>query len=109
MADPADKQTQERNIQLRTALANAYSFVESAKAGQSFSALTFEDLLDQQIEQISGKGTDVRPNKLDRLTAIESDVKSAVDQIKKLPDDAFARPDSNTDVNTPPNDDGTSG
>lgn len=105
MADsPTDKREQEQNLELRKAIADAYAFVEGQKSVQSFAALTFEDLVDQQIERIEGKGTALRPNALDRVTAIENNVKNAVDKIKKLPPSAFAKPDPKNDANTPPED-----
>ena len=99
---PTDKKEQEQNLELRKAIAGAYAFIEGQKSVQSFAALTFEDLVDQQIERIEGKGTALRPNVLDRVTAIENNVKNAVDKIKKLPSNAFAKPDSKNDVNTSP-------
>lgn len=99
---PTDKNEQERSLELRKAIADAYAFVEGQKSVQSFSALTFEDLVDQQIERIEGKGTELRPNMLDRVTALENNVKSAVDKIKKMSPTAFAKPDPKNDANTPP-------
>ena len=39
---------------------------------------------------------------LDRVTAIENNVKNAVDKIKTLSPNAFAKPDPKNDANTPP-------
>lgn len=102
---PTDKREQEQNLDLRKAIASAYTFVEGQKSVQSFSAFTFEDLVDQQIERIEGKSTMLRPNMLDRVDAIENNVRNAVDKIKKLPPNAFAKPDPKNDANTPPEDD----
>jgi len=99
---PTDKNEQERSLELRKAISDAYAAVEGQKSVQSFSALTFEDLVDQQIERIEGKGTELRPNMLDRVTAIENNVKNAVDKIKTLSPNAFAKPDPKNDANTPP-------
>jgi hypothetical protein len=105
MADsPTDQKDQEQSLELRKAIASAYAFVEGQKAVQSFSALTFEDLVDQQIEQIEGKGTALRPNMLDRLDAIKNGVASAIEKIKQMPPEAFAKPDPQNDVNTTPGD-----
>lgn len=98
---PTNQQQQQQNLNLRQALSDAYSFVESQKSVQSFSALTFEDLVDQQIELISGAGTTLRPNMLDRITAIQTNLTNAIAQIKALPASAFAQPDANNDANTP--------
>lgn len=92
---------QEQNIELRKAINNAYAFVEGQKLVQSFSAVTFEELLDQQIERIEGASTVQKPNELERIERIEQDVLSAVDKIKKLPDDAFKKTPEEGGVNTP--------
>lgn len=99
---PTDKKEQEQSLELRKAISDAYAFIEGQKSVQSFSALTFEDLVDQQIERIEGKGSTLRPNMLDRVDAIENNVKNAVDKIKSLSPSAFAKPDPQNDANTPP-------
>jgi hypothetical protein len=98
---PTNQQQQQQNLDLRKALSDAYSFVESQKSVQSFSALTFEDCVDQQIELISGAGTSLRPNMLDRITAIQTNLTNAIAKIKALPANAFAQPDPTNDANTP--------
>ena len=95
-----DAKLQAQNLQIREQLNNAYAAVEGQKAVQSFSAFTFEDALDQQIERISGASTASRPNELDRVTRVESDVTAAVAQVKALPPNAFVEPDNERDVNT---------
>jgi hypothetical protein len=93
---------QAQNLELRKALNDAYAAVEGAKAVQSFSALTFEDHADQQIQRISGADTQTRPNELNRVQQVVNGVISAAAKIKALPDDAFADSDPSRDVNTPP-------
>jgi hypothetical protein len=93
---------QSQNLLIREHLNNAYAAVEGQKAVQSFSAFTFEDALDQQIERIAGASTDTRPNELDRVSRVESDVVAAVAQVKALPPNAFVEPDDERDVNTKP-------
>lgn len=100
--DNADKKGQELSFELRRALGNAYAFVKGRESVQSFSAFTFEDAMDQQIERIEGKGTELRPNELDRITKIENEILQAVNKIKELPPEAFIEPDVENDVNTPP-------
>lgn len=97
----ANSKDQTQNLELRKSLNNAYAFVEGQKSVQSFSAVTFEELMDQQIERLSGKGTASRPNAYDRITRISTDVQQAVAKIKSMPDDAFVESDTAQDVNTP--------
>lgn len=97
-----NKNVQNQNLELRTSIADAYSFVEGQKSVQSFTAVTFEDLVDQQIERIEGKGTTTRPNMLTRVDQLEARLKASVDKLKKLPAEAFSQTDPENDVNTPP-------
>lgn len=93
---------QNENIAIRRALSDAYAFVEGQKLVQSFSSLTFEELLDQQIERIEGVSTVTRPNEIERISRIEVDVVAAVQKIKQLPDDAFRKTENTNNVNTKP-------
>lgn len=92
---------QARNTRLREALGDAYAALQAEKTIQSFSAFTFEEALDAQIERIEGAGTQLRPNELDRVDRILSQVTQAVDQIKSLPPESFAKAKPDEDVNTP--------
>ena len=56
---------------------------------------------DQQIERIEGKGTATRPNELERVDKIESDLLNAVAQIRDIPPENFLLADPTRDVNTP--------
>lgn len=96
--DPA---LQSQNIELRIALNEAYAAVEGQKLVQSFTAITFEELADAQIQRISGSDTPERPNELNRVQRTLNNITQAVAKIKALPDDAFATQDSSRDVNTP--------
>ncbi len=97
---------QDRNTRLRESLANAHAALQAERVVQSFSAYTFEEALDTQIERISGAGTQLRPNELDRVDRILSQVSEAVDQIKALPPEVFVKPNQDEDVNTPESPDG---
>lgn len=96
-----DPKLQSQNLKLRTAISDAYAAVEGYKSVQTFNAITFEDLADQQIERISGKDSQSRPNELNRVKRVVENLKQAVAQIKTLPPEAFADADKDRDVNTP--------
>jgi hypothetical protein len=93
---------EELSDQLRRSVANAYAFVQGQETTESFSALTFEEVLDAQIERIEGPGTDIRPNVLDRIRKVKSDMLEAVAAIKAQPDSFFKEPDPSQDVVTDP-------
>lgn len=96
----AQKANDDLSFELRRVVNNAYSFVEGAKTVQSFSALTIEECLDQQIELIEGGETTLRPNQLHRVDKIEQDLLSAVKKIKDLPDYYFDPQKEKDNVNT---------
>lgn len=96
-----DATQQAQNLELRVALSDAYASIEGQKAVQSFNAITFEDLADQQIQRIEGADTQMRPNELHRVQRVLNNVLQAVAKIKALPPEAFAKQDQNRDVNTP--------
>jgi hypothetical protein len=97
-----DAQLQSQNLDLRVALNDAYAAVEGAKTVQSFNALTFEDLADQQIQRISGPDTTSRPNALNSVQHVLNNLTQAVAKIKAMPPESFADQDTSRDVNTPP-------
>lgn len=97
--DGQAESVQARNTRLREALANAHTMLQAERTIQSFSAYTFEEALDAQIERIEGAGTQLRPNELDRVDRILSQVVDSIAQIKTLPPEMFAKPDESEDVN----------
>lgn len=105
MADKTDpnnsEDVQTRNTRLREALNNAYSALLGDQSVKSFSAFTFEEALNNQIERIEGTGTQLRPNLLARVDRIENTMLQAIEQLKALPPDMFREADQTTDVNTP--------
>lgn len=96
-----DDKRQQQADEYREVIANAYTYVEAQKSVQSFAALTPEDLMDRFIERIEGKDTQARPNVLNRIAKIKRDVEATAAKVKALPESAFRRPSSATDVNTP--------
>jgi len=99
--ESAQEEQQAQNLQLREALNNAYGFIEGQKTTQTFSAVTFEELVDQQINRLVGPDTESRPNVFNRITKIKNDLLQAVAQIKQLPAESFVDPSTIQNVNTP--------
>lgn len=103
---PSQKHNQEAdsldlNTELRRVINNSVGSVQGRQTSESFFAVTYEELADQQIERISGKGTTARPNELERVDRIEQDLLSLVEQVRNIPTDKFILSDSTQDVNTP--------
>lgn len=89
------------NEELRRVLNQSIGAVQGRQTTESFYAVTYEELADQQIERIEGPGTDTRPNELERVNKIESDLLNAVSQIRTIPPENFLLADPSRDVNTP--------
>jgi hypothetical protein len=113
MAEPNTQQQneddarQEDVIRQRIALENAYSALLGDQNVQTFSAFTFEDALDLQIEQISGAGDEAHPNQLGRVQRIKTQLLQAVEQISAIDPSQFRKlAQDDPSVNTPENDEG---
>jgi hypothetical protein len=90
-ATNAQDADQAKSDELKRSVASAYAFVVGQETTESFAAVTFEELLTQQINRISEKGTDIRPNVLDRIAKVKNDIITAATTIKNLPSDFFKR------------------
>lgn len=104
--DPNAQHNQEasalsQNDDLRQVLSNAVGSVQGQQVANSFFAVTYEELADQQIERISGKSTTTRPNELERVAKIKQDVLALVAQVRNIPPENFLDSNEATDVNTP--------
>jgi predicted DNA-binding protein len=99
-----DKATEEKlqneADDLRGSIEAGVAFVEGQKAIQSFSAFTVEDAIDAYIERIEGADTDARPNVLNRIKKVTSEVVSAVARSRSLPPEAFREKKPGKDVNS---------
>ena len=101
-ADPNYNAEQQSNVDIRVALSDAYSAVQSDAGTQSFSTYTFEDALQDQIDAISGTTNNQnRPNLMDEVTAIVTNLTQAISAMATLPPTFFAMADPDLDVNTP--------
>lgn len=92
---------QTRNNTQREALSNAYAALTGQQSIQAWTAFTFEEAMDAQIERISGTSTDKRPNELERVDRIEQDTLSAIAALRDTPPEQFIEADAGQDVNTP--------
>lgn len=102
VAQNADDQKQELSDQLRESVAAAYAFVRGQETTESFSSITFEEVLDRQISSLEGSGSDIRPSVLERIQKVKEDILAAVENIKAQPDDFFKRHDNRNDAVTEP-------
>lgn len=93
-------QQQQAHISQRRAINNAYAAILGERTTQTFAAFTFEDAVDLQLERIEGGSDPLRPNELDRVDRIESQLIQAVAQLKEVPPEQFLAFDAGKDVNT---------
>lgn len=95
-----DQAAQAKNLREREALGKAYAALTAQQNIQSWSAFTFEEAVDRQIEDIEGSSTQKRPNQLERVDRIEQDTLSAIARLKEIPPEQFLEPSADSDVNT---------
>lgn len=96
-----DAERQLKTIRQREAFNNAYASLVAQQSVQSFTAFTFEEALDQNIERIEGEGTELHPNQLVRVQRIKDNVLQAIEEVRQVDPEEFRLKDSTQDVNTP--------
>jgi len=84
---------------LRLSLASAYSFIRGRELTQTASALTFEELLDRQLERLEGQPPPGRLNELDRIAKVRAELDRTATQAGEFTSSEY--PDDSVDVNTP--------
>lgn len=102
MAKTASKDTsgQDLAFEARRVAETAYASVKGREHLQSFLSFTFEEALDQQIEQISGKPRNGRPNELEVVEKTHQELLGMIDKIKAIPPEFFDEHHEDKDVNT---------
>jgi hypothetical protein len=96
----ANDSGQSKNIREREALSNAYAALLGQQTTQAWTAFTFEEAVDAQVESIEGPSTDKRPNLLERVDKIEQECLAAIKTLRVTPPEQFREPDPDQDVNT---------
>jgi hypothetical protein len=88
--------------QIRTVLADGFSFVRSQEVVASVSAITFEELLDRARAVIEVDESDVYPGRLTVVRQLKQRVDDAVDRALEMPAELFEyngeQGSANTDV-----------
>jgi len=102
MATDKEGTVEQQNIEFRRAIQSAYATVQAADATRGLGSVTYEELLQQQVDMIEGAGTDTRPNILQRIDRVEADILAVVSQVKELPADYVLQPDGQLVANTAP-------
>lgn len=100
MSKAEEDAAQQRNLDIRVALNDAYAAVKGQETTLTFATITFEELLDQQIERLEGKTLSFRPNELERVAQTEQKGLTAIAQIRGMPTSEAVPPDPDKDVNT---------
>lgn len=65
--------------------------LRSAEVRDSYASISLEELVDQQIEALTGEGTPSHPTRLQRITKVKDDLLNSLDGIKATPPSAFRR------------------
>jgi hypothetical protein len=100
---PTDRKLQEdANTNIRVSVDNAYGFIKGMETTTSFYAVTFEEMVQQQMDRLTGNNLGGR-SAIERMTKIRNELTGAIQAIKSIPpDQMFSQEDNNaTCVNTP--------
>ena len=101
-----EKHQEMLHMRQRRAINNAYAALEGRSYANTFAAFTFEEAADAHLEVIGpGTGTQAHPCKIDRVKAIQGELNQAVEELKKVPPEAFLDVNLTQTANTPDADD----
>lgn len=84
----------------RRSIAAAIEFIRSREKAESYTSISLEELIDQQIEVLEGRSGTEKPSYTQRLDSLHGEVIGAIQGLKQVPPEAFRVPDPNDDVNT---------
>jgi hypothetical protein len=102
MATDKEGTVEQQNLEFRRAIQSAYTTVQAAEASRGLGSVTYEELMQQQVDMIEGSGTDTRPSILQRIDRVEADILAVVGQVKELPVEYVLQPNGELDANTAP-------
>lgn len=74
-----------RSDEIRSILAEAFAFVKGAETTESALNQTFEQCLQQAIDEIEVDASHIRPSVLSTIRSIRNRIGDAVEQAKQLP------------------------
>ena len=97
-----DRKLQEdANTNIRVSVDNAYGFIKGMEMTTGFQTVTFEEMVQQQMDRLTGKNLGGR-SAIEQITKIRNDLVGAIQAIKSIPaDQLFSEEQNNaTSVNT---------
>lgn len=97
----AEQASKEQLREYRRVVAAAVGELRSNEIRNSFAALSFEELIDQHIDRMTGTTDANHPSRLSRITKVRDDLAANIEGIKATPPAAFTRSSSGDNANTP--------
>ncbi len=88
-----EESRQDQLNDVRRAVADAMTFIQSREAAQAAVEMTFEGHLARAIDEIERDISDIRPGRLSRLSSLRDQVNTAIDQALQLPASVFGLPE----------------
>lgn len=85
--------------EFRRVVADVVGELRSQEVRDTYAALTFPELIDQHLKQLTGEGGRV-PSRKARLKKMYDEFNSKIEAIKATPPSAFRQHDPQGDVNT---------
>jgi hypothetical protein len=102
MTAPDDRPTDQQDTvdRIRSIIASGFAFVRSREVTASVATVTFEESVQVAIDEITVDESDIRVSKLTAVRQLKNELIAAIDQVRQLPDDAFARSPAQGAANT---------
>ena len=75
---------------IRAVMAAGFAFVRGQEVTSSIAVMSFEEMLQEAIRDISEDESPIRLGKLATIRQLRNDITVVVDEALRLPDDAFA-------------------
>ncbi len=87
-----------KGLPARVDISNAYAFIKGSEAQDSLAALTFDEMMQRQVDRLEGK--DGGRSAIERITEIENRLNAVVEQAKEQEEsDVDAEDNVNTEAN----------
>jgi len=100
MPDNEQKSREDTTATLRETVNNAYGYLKGSENTDSFQAVTFEEMMQRQLDSITGKNGS-GSSEMQRIQKVQADLVSCVDTIKNTAQDKFPKDPNAKAVNTP--------
>ena len=102
MATKEQQAQEDLTANMRLAVNNAYGFIKGMENAASFYVVTFEEMMQQQMDRLNGTNVGGKSAK-SRIKTVKDDLVSNINAIKNIPQDQIYGDDPKNVVNSKAN------